>query len=276
MISIIIASINDYRLNKISENINQTIGVEYELITYDNSIDGIGICEIYNKCAADSKFDHLVFCHDDILFRSNNWGKLLVELLNFDQVGLIGAAGAIYKSRYPAPWVSIPKQYYRSSLTTSNVKKSDYTKEINETVVLDGCFLAMRKNIWKEFNFNESELKGFHLYDIDISLRLSKEYKLLINNEIVIKHLSEGTFDQKWYIESKKFHKNNQHLFPATSDKNNNQRYLDSYAIRSLLGRSQSIHMSFSEKIKYLTLLFLKSPFNLFSIRLLSILKQRY
>lgn len=48
MISVIIASADKAFLAKVSEDIKNTIGVEFEIIGFDNANAEKGICEVYN------------------------------------------------------------------------------------------------------------------------------------------------------------------------------------------------------------------------------------
>ncbi|WP_159022668.1 glycosyltransferase [Formosa sp. L2A11] len=273
MISIIIPSRSAEALKSISQNIAKTIGVPFEIIDYNNSDNGFGICKIYNLCAQKAKYENLVFCHDDIIFHSSNWGYSLLEVLNISKIGLIGVCGATYKSKYPAPWVSIPKGYYRSNLFEKNSKQVvDEQADFEKVAVVDGCFLSMRKEIWNEFKFNETELKGFHIYDIDISVRIGKKYDVVVEKSFEIEHLSEGVFNHVWYGDSFIYHKNNKELFPAKSDGGSDEKYLDGYALKSLILRSPKLKMKRAERLAYLLSL-LKSYPNQFSLRLLKTLK---
>lgn len=213
MISIIVCLKQPDLLAQFQDNIAATAGVLYELIGIDNRQMQKGICEIYNEGLKRANFNILCFCHEDILFQTKNWGKKLFELLDGnEEIGLAGIAGAVYKSKYPTSWASVPSEFYRTSLIQ---KKNDgsymhppYTanQQASEVAVLDGCFIAGRLDIFNKFKWNENFLKGFHLYDLDICLRVGQKFKLVVINTITIIHLSEGTLDRKWLHESEKTH----------------------------------------------------------------------
>ena len=42
---------------------------------------------------------------------------------------------------------------------------------LEEVVCLDGVFICSRKEVWQQSKFNDADLKGFHFYDIDFSLK---------------------------------------------------------------------------------------------------------
>ncbi|MBJ7879166.1 glycosyltransferase [Gelidibacter salicanalis] len=254
MISIIIPSRSAVALAAISENIATTIGVPFEIIDYDNTKDGFGICKIYNLCAQKAQFDNLVFCHDDIVFHTAHWGEKLVDILKNNTIGLVGITGATYKSKYPAPWVSIPTQYYRSNLYKGHTAKEiPHDKIYEEVAVIDGCFISMRKTVWKQFKFNETQLHGFHMYDIDISVRVGKEFDIVVARSFEIEHLSDGVFNHVWYKESLHYHKNNESLFPGIMGAEEpDQKCFDGHALKALIFRSRILKMKRTERLRYI------------------------
>ena len=105
MISIIISSFNKEYFEKLENNINITIGqIDYELIKIDNQ--GImGICEAYNIGGSKAKFPYLIFCHEDIIFHTINWGEYLLKIFNsVIKIGLLGVLGGKYKPAYNSGW----------------------------------------------------------------------------------------------------------------------------------------------------------------------------
>ena len=106
MISLIIASANKDQLLNARINIEATIGVAYEILVFENYDGSKGLCEIYNKGAAVAQYPILCFMHEDIEMVTQNWGLTVVEYFNANkQLGLLGVAGASYKSRAPSGWV---------------------------------------------------------------------------------------------------------------------------------------------------------------------------
>ncbi len=220
MISIIVCSKNTADLKKFTDNLQQTIGLNYELIAFQNSLSQIGICQAYNKGIQKANYNILCFCHEDIVFNTNGWGSLLVSLLQNESIGLAGVAGALYKSKTPGSWANIPPEYYRVNLIQ---EKKDGAKEIfmktdkssySEVAVLDGCFIAGKKNVFEQYPWNESFLKGFHLYDIDISRRVGEQFKLVVSNQIAVTHFSEGLMNNDWLQESERYHRKYSKHFP--------------------------------------------------------------
>ena len=77
--------------------------MEYEIIKIDNP-GTMGISEAYNRGIA-ATFDYLCFCHEDILFQTEGWGRKLLEIFSYDsQIGLIGIAGSPYLPYVYSGW----------------------------------------------------------------------------------------------------------------------------------------------------------------------------
>lgn len=192
MLSIIISSYQPELYSALEKNIAETIGIPYEIIKIFNP-GLMGICEAYNKGAAKSQYNYLLFIHEDILFNTNNWGELLVNHLKKDKVGVVGLAGSNYVPIAPSAWSVIDSKY-----TFGNVNNTDKVTRPNAKVfALDGVFLAVRKLVFNEFNFDEN-LKGFHGYDTDFSLRIATKYNNYVVRDIFIRHFSRGNPDKVW------------------------------------------------------------------------------
>ncbi len=108
MISIIICSIDIKRYLEIEKNIGETIGVVYETIKVPNP-GTMGLCEAYNKGGKIANYNILCFVHEDILFRTQNWGRILIDhFANLIEVGIIGLAGSVFKNRMLSSWWQEP------------------------------------------------------------------------------------------------------------------------------------------------------------------------
>jgi hypothetical protein len=208
MISVVICSVNQALAAQVKRNIDTSIGVAWELILLDNSVLKKGITEIYNIGAARANFDILCFVHEDVLFRTADWGKKIVGYFEEDKnLGAVGVAGAKYKSKTPSGWstgiagfdccnilhVDKRGEEQRIYANPGAVGALDYC------VTLDGVFICVRKEVWQKKRFDEEHLKGFHLYDIDFSFRVAMEHKVAVTFEIDITHLTEGgDFGNAW------------------------------------------------------------------------------
>jgi len=226
MISIIICSVNQSYLKDVSENILHTIGVEYELLVWDNRIAKKGLCEVYNMMAAKAKYDHLCFLHEDILFENTGWGNVLCGVFTKNPaVGLIGVAGSNYKSRMYSGWYTGIPEFdavnitHRHRSTGENVKiykpVASEKDALHPVVCIDGVMMTCRKALWDEVKFDEKLIKGFHFYDIDFSLRAGAAMDIVVVLNIDIVHITlGGDYGDKWVEEAMRFHRQTQCRLP--------------------------------------------------------------
>jgi len=210
MISIIICSRNKTISSLQEKNITETIGLPYEIIWIDNSENNNTAFSAFNKGASQSKYSILCFMHDDILFQTNQWGKIVeTELVN--DTGVLGIAGSILKTRTPSPWwVSnyysfnqylrlniLQKRGKDETLKLENINPDNETKA--QVEVLDGVWMCCRKILWEENKFDEKTYSHFHFHDMDFCLTASgKGYKNYVLYDILIEHNSAGHLDSSW------------------------------------------------------------------------------
>jgi GT2 family glycosyltransferase len=197
MISIIICSRTPSISSDLIENINKTIGVQYELICIDNSTNSYSIFSAYNEGVKRSQFDILCFMHDDICFKSNNWGQNVLKRFTASKIGAIGVAGSPYYAILPGAWWS--GGYISQSIYGE--QELAYQTKIDNTlpvVVLDGLWFCVKKSLFSMIRFDDTTFNGFHYYDMDISLQIQqKGYTLLSVYDISIQH-SSGKLDTTW------------------------------------------------------------------------------
>src|ERR1700749_695104 len=105
MISVIISSVSPAYLEQVIKNVEDTIGVDHEIIAFDNRDGKKGICEIYNQGIGKARYDILCFMHEDIRILTANWGQAIQKTFNQNpDFGLLGIAGSDYKSLAPSGW----------------------------------------------------------------------------------------------------------------------------------------------------------------------------
>jgi Glycosyltransferase like family len=208
MISIIICSKNSSLAEMLAKNIAVTIGVPYEIIAIDNSIHNNSICSIYNKGGSRAKYPLLCFIHEDVLFRTIDWGINLCNHFKNESIGVIGVAGSDSFSKVPSTWSNafISKEVNIIQHQNKNLKATTHLhfthndkKEVKKQVIaIDGVFIAVRKSVFDKNKFDEVLLHGFHGYDIDYSLQIAKAYKNYVTFDILLEHFSEGNLNKAW------------------------------------------------------------------------------
>ncbi len=216
-ISIIICSKNKIALRKAKQNITDTIGCEFEIIHEDNSLNPISLSSMYNRLFPKANYDNIVFLHEDIEFVSTNWGHKIYSLLENQQIGLVGLSGSTYKSIYPGVWSASLQSTYRFSNSENGFEKNKQNTSFYNVAVIDGCFMAGKKNIFEENNFDE-RLIGFHGYDIDLSFRVVKKYSLVVAKAIDFIHFSNGHQNTDWIISSLYVHQKHINGLPKSTE----------------------------------------------------------
>lgn len=216
MLSIIISTYQPQFYSALEKNIAETIGIPYEIIKIDNP-NLMGICEAYNKGASLSKYDYLLFVHEDVIFHTKEWGQKLINHLKLENVGVIGVAGSNYVPKAPIGWYLPDNSYNFLNYIQNDKNKSNprLFSNINskQTVyALDGVFIAIKKNRYSEFLFDEN-IKGFHGYDTDFSLRLATIYDNFVIHDIIIEHFSVGSTDNQWLSNNIIIKRKNIHFF---------------------------------------------------------------
>jgi hypothetical protein len=250
MISLIVCSLSPSLDGTLLENIRNTVGIPYEVICVDNSTGRYSIFEAYNDGASRAKYDLLCFMHADILFHTGNWGGIVAGKLGNKEVGVIGVAGAIYKSASPSPWwISDGEDhtgYQRFNLLqhfSTGIKKQQAggnggQGSWDEVLVLDGVWLCCRKETWRETPFDEKKYGGFHFYDLDFSMAVHKNgYRNFVSQEILLEHFSAGNVDANWIRSAVVFHKKWRNVLPMSVDDmpKTDIRRLDLSAARNFL-----------------------------------------
>ena len=271
MISIIVSSRSKELIQQFSQNVKATVGVAYEIITIANAQGQYGICEAYNKGARQSKFDTLCFVHEDVSFQTTDWGRKVVEYLRNPTVGLVGVAGATHKSANVSAWWDTPAQYHRAyiqhpyheRLTDLNLNP-DRTS-LAEVVTLDGVFLATRRDVWAQFEFDQQRLRGFHFYDTDFSTAVRTKYKVVVTYEISLTHFSSGNPNTTdWVDHALTYHKKWRRHLPALVQPESliNKFLLERIAGFNIILRSRNIRYSTWSVAKF-TLRYVRFPYQL-------------
>ncbi len=263
MISVIICSTSKEYLEQVQQSIRTTIGVDYELLFYDNKTENKGICEVYNFLATQARYPYLCFVHEDIMFNTLNWGQVITDIFKDEKVGLIGVAGSKYKSQYFSGWyngnIEFDCEFIIHQDRVTDNKETIYLnpepgKTIQEVVCIDGVFICTTKEIWEKVKFNEKDLKGFHFYDIDFSARIFALSKIIVTYGIEIIHLTHGgDFGDRWLVEAIKWHQLNKSLLPLKL-KEDNQTVADKKVIISWLDWLKNQNISLRNRILWVYL----------------------
>lgn len=219
MISIVVCSHSDKITIELEENIAETIGVDYEIISINNIDNQYSIFQAYNIGVQEAKYDLICFMHEDILYHTKNWGKKLVAYFHNPNIGMIGVAGPTYISRIPGIWWGINNKYNTTNSTRQYNMDTDrfdrtnhhltlnnpYKEDVSDVVALDGLFFCIPKRLFKKISFDE-KFSGFHFYDLDISMQINQlGYKIICVYDILVEHISRANLSKDWILASRKF-----------------------------------------------------------------------
>lgn len=194
-ISIIICSRRPNISANLKQNIAETIGCEYELIVIDNSHDQYNIFQAYNEGIKRSQGDVLCFMHEDILYRSKDWGTIVLDVFEDKTIGLVGFAGTHFLSSSPFYWTNSP---FISEHNLTNDKgvvlecfKDEYydTHGLADLVAIDGFCFFVKKQLFEYIRFDDNTYSGYHAYDMDICMQvIMAGYRVCACNKVLIEH----------------------------------------------------------------------------------------
>lgn len=238
MISIIIASVDEVMLAEVTENITETIGLPFEILSYSNSKGEAGLCSIYNKGSKAAKYKILCFMHEDLHIKTDNWGKVVVDAFQDQKLGIIGVVGSSYKTCAPTGWYTISyenkvlhgnyiQSFKYSNRPSEHFNENPLNQKMAPVVSVDGMWFCTTKALSEEFPFDEEVFKGFHCYDLDFCFQVGQAYKIAVNYQILIEHYSEGNFNKIWWLDTLKLHQKWRNKLPiSVTDITAKQRFL--------------------------------------------------
>ena len=223
MISVVFSTRKDNQPH--IEHIKKTSGLgnKIEVIQYVN--DGaFGLTELYNKALKETTNNIVIFCHDDIVFDTKNWGTKLLRVMNKNpEFGIVGIAGS-REVPVSGQWWENPSHMYGQVYHKHEGKRwlSKYSDKkigfIDNTVIVDGLFFVVDKEKI-QCDFDE-KVEGFHFYEIDFCFRNYLEgVKIGVTSDIDVTHLSIGQTNEKWEENRKIFAEKYKDNLPAKIDK---------------------------------------------------------
>ena len=172
-----------------------------EVIEYIN--EGESLTKFYKKALKETKYDIVVFLHDDIIIETKQVAAKLVKLYeNNPEYGVLGVAGSKHMAETGKWWENPKKMYGRVAHTHEgkswlSAYSDDLGNAVEEVVNVDGVFFSVHKKRLKvDFDTN---VKGFHFYDVDFSFRsYLSGVKVGVHTNIRINHMSIGITNEEW------------------------------------------------------------------------------
>jgi Glycosyltransferase like family len=203
--------------DQLVSNIVETIGCPYDLQIFANKAS---ITQAYEEGLALSQYPICLFIHEDVRLHTKNWGSILIDHFKENsQLGLLGISGSKSKTYIPSAWWDCPEEdkiiriiQYKPDGSKEDQNQGFRSEKIVEAAILDGVFMALRKESRAHF---DQTLTGFHGYDLDISLAVQeKGYKVAIIQDIVLEHFSLGSLHEGWLNAILFVHRKYKHVLP--------------------------------------------------------------
>ena len=169
--------------------------------------DATSLAEGYTRGAAAATGEILIFCHDDVELLAADFGaRLARRLAECDVLGVAGATRATGPAWPFAGWpflhgcVIYPEGAgYRVTVYSRNAPLARAIR------VMDGVFLAMRREVALRIGWDAETCDGFHGYDVDFTLRAAQAgFQLAVATDLGVVHRSYGSFDERWETTARK------------------------------------------------------------------------
>jgi len=183
-------------------HVNKTIGCTHETYGFAN-FNEKPLHQIYNDAIKEYSAPNtvFVFCHNDILFKTINWGKILLKKFNSTNYGILGVAGTSYVPESGRWWDDRSKMYgtveHTNGVSNWISEYSSKIKGVQDVVHVDGLFMAVDQDMIHS-GFNENYGK-FHFYDITFCLdNYFEGVDIGVITDISILHKSVGMTNQEW------------------------------------------------------------------------------
>ena len=229
LVSVVVCSRRDPSDAAHQDAIAETIGVPHEYLRIDNRDGRYGICAAYNLGVERAQGDLIVFLHEDVWPRTPAWGAVLRDRFSSRlDVGLVGVAGTQRLESDNPAWPRAGRDYIRGQVVSGGFDGSGEALSVfneaetdSDVVAVDGLFFAVRGALFREtagaarIAFDAETFRGFHFYDLDISLQVLRGYKLLVTRGILVKHDSHGDFGASWRGDAMFFRKKWAKILPV-------------------------------------------------------------
>ncbi len=191
------------------DHIHYTIGVKHKVVCYPNP-NQFSLSEVYNDALKNHCTDDciIVFCHNDIVIKTKNWGKILLNHYNNTDYSIIGVAGSTFIPASGVWWEDRSKMYgvveHTNGVSEWVSEYSNIYHGVKPTVMIDGVFMSADPGRIRA-HFNENYGK-FHFYDLSFCVdNYLENCNIGVTTSITVLHKSIGQTNQSWEDNRKKF-----------------------------------------------------------------------
>ena len=231
MLSLIICSLKKDTPQWLKDNIQNTIGAEYEIIHIDNSESRFNMCSAYNEGVRRAKGEILCFMHEDIKYYSQDWGKKIESHMHDPNVSMLGVFGSTVVPSdcdFRFSGFTIGHLIQRTVRITDPGEYVidgvhwDTKAPLKKVAMVDGCWFCMKSSLFEgsdAVRFDDKTFDSFHLYDCDICMQVNEKGKgIYVASDIILEHFSLGVFSNGYEDGIKKFFEKWQSKLPYCNE----------------------------------------------------------
>ncbi|MSQ72450.1 MAG: hypothetical protein EXR27_14335 [Betaproteobacteria bacterium] len=205
-VSVILCSASEPRFSKTAAMYRQLLAdLPHEIIGVH---DARSLAEGYNRGLAQAANELIVFAHDDVEIVAPDFAaRLLSGLRQHDVLGVAGTrqikGGAWHFAGHPHLCGQIAMPAAAGLVVTIYGVTSS---SCGGLLALDGVLLATRRDTAMRIGFDAQTFDGWHLYDLDFTLRAARSgLDCAAGNDVLAVHASQGSYDQEWIRYSERF-----------------------------------------------------------------------
>jgi tetratricopeptide (TPR) repeat protein len=163
--------------------------------------DAGSLAEGYTRGMTRASGEIVVFTHDDVEILAPDFGdRLLRRLGTCDMLGVAGATRATGPGWPFAGWPYLHGSVIYPDGPGYRVTAYSRTVPIARDIrVMDGVFLALRRDVALRIGWDAEACDGFHGYDVDFTLRAAQAgLRLAVASDLGLVHRSYGRFGKLW------------------------------------------------------------------------------
>jgi len=205
MISVITCARNPASQTIQERNVAKTAGTRHEYLLYDNSSGEYNLASVYGYAVSQAKGDILVYIHDDVFFMKPGWGDVIERKFAADpSLGCIGVAGTQYLFADNASLTAAGRPFIKGRII-HDLQNGDFFAVVFsqengdfEVVACDGFFMAVRKDLFGQVQFDCTTFDRNSFYDLDLCMQIRQTHRIMITTEIVLKKRTNMVYDKSW------------------------------------------------------------------------------
>jgi hypothetical protein len=204
-LSIVVCSNKDARYAEMAASYERALGDwPHEFVRID---DATSLAGGYARGLARATGAVVIFSHDDVELLAADFGpRLARRLAECDLLGIAGATRATGPAWPFAGWPHLHGCVIYPEAGSYRVAVYSRAAPLARGIrVMDGAFLAMKREVALRVGWDADTCDGFHCYDVDFTLRAAQAgLRLAVATDLGVVHHSSGSFDERWEQSARK------------------------------------------------------------------------